>query len=75
MVTSLVEALPTSNGSIRSASILGASRTNQGRIFAPGMHEDISVRDDFRSTVCKDVGEADKLDTIIDGSSNNEGNT
>ena len=47
MVTSLVEALLTSNGNIRLASILGASRTNQSRIFYPGMHEDISGRDDI----------------------------
>ena len=55
MVTSLVEALLTSNGNIRSASILGASRTNQSRTFATGMHEDISGRDDVRSTVRNDV--------------------
>ena len=47
MVTSLVEALLTSNGNIRSASIIGASRPNQSRIFAPGMQEDISSRDDI----------------------------
>ena len=51
MVTSLIEALMASNGNILSASIFGASRTNQSRIFAPGMHEDISSRDDVRSTV------------------------
>ena len=46
MVTYLIESLLTSNGNIRSASILGESQTNQSRIFAPGMHEDISGRDD-----------------------------
>ena len=72
MVTSLVEALLTSNGNIRSASILGASRTNQSRIVAPGMHKYISSRDDIRSTVRNDVGEADKLDTTVDGYSTDE---
>ena len=36
MVTSLIESLLASNGNIRSTSILGARRTNQSRIFAPG---------------------------------------
>ena len=75
MVTSLVEALLKSNGNIRSASTLGASRTNQSRIFSPGVHEDISIRHDLRSTVRNDVGEADKLDTTVDGSSTEECNT
>ena len=75
MVTSLVEALLTSNGNIHSASILGASRTNQSRIIAPGMHEDISGRDDLRSTVRNDAGKADKLDATVDGSSTDEWNT
>ena len=75
MVTSLIEALLASNGNIRSASILGASRTNQSRIFAPGMHKDISGRDDVRSTVRNDVREADKLDTTVDGFTTNERNT
>ena len=75
MVTSLVEALLTSNGNIRSVSILGASQTNQSRIFAPGMHEDISGRDDVRSNVRNDVDKADKLDTTVDGSSTDEWNT
>ena len=75
MVTSLIEALLASNRNIRSASILGAIRTNQSRIFAPGMHKDISSRDDLRSTVRNDVGEADKLDTTVDVSTTDERNT
>ena len=67
MVTSLIEALLASNGNIRSTSILVASRTNQSRIFAPGMHEDISGRDNVQSTVRNDVREADKLDTTVYG--------
>ena len=75
MVTSLVEYLLTSNGNVRSASIIGASRPNKNRIFDPGMNEDISIRDDVRSTVRNDVGEADKLDATVEGSSTNEWNT
>ena len=75
MVTYLVESLLTSNGNIRLASILGASRTNQSRIFVPGMHEDISGRDDVRSTVRNDVGKAGKLETTVEGSYTDEWNT
>ena len=39
------------------------------------MHEDISGRDDVRSTVRNDVGEADKLNATVDGSSTDEWNT
>ena len=75
MVTSLIEALLASNGNIRLTSILGANRTNQSRIFAPGMHKDISSRDDILSTVLNDFGEADKLDTTVDRSTTDERNT
>ena len=75
MVTSLIEALLASNGNIGTASIFGTSRTNQSRIFAPGMHEDISGRDDVRNTVRNEVREADKLDTTVDGPTTNERNT
>ena len=66
MVTSLVEYLLESNGNVRSASIIGARRPNQSRIFAPGMNKEIYCRDDVRSTVRNDVGEADKLDANIE---------
>ena len=72
MVTSLVESLMASNGSVLSASIIEASRPNQSRIFTPGMNEDISSKDDVRSTVQNDVGEADKLDTTVQKSSTDE---
>ena len=75
MVTSLIEALLASNGNIRSTGILGASRANQSRIFPPGMHKDISGRDNFQSTVRNDVREVDKLDTTVDGSMTDERNT
>ena len=45
MVTSLVESLLASNGNVRSASIIGASRPDQSGIFAPGMKKDVSCRD------------------------------
>ena len=75
MVTSLIEALLASNGNIRSTSILGASRTNHSRIFSPGMHKDISGRDDVRSTVRNDFHESDKFDTTVDRPTTNERNT
>ena len=65
MVTSLVESFLASNGKVRSASIIGASRPDQSRTFSPGMNEDISRRDDVQSTVQNDVGEADKLDATV----------
>ena len=75
MVTSLVESLLASNGNVRSASVIEASRPNQSRIFAPGMNEDISSRDDVQITVWNDVGEADKLDATVERSSTDEWNT
>ena len=51
MVTSLVESFLASDGNVRSASIIGASRPDQSRIIAPGMNKDIPSRDDVRSTV------------------------
>ena len=55
MLTSMLEALLARNHNIGTTSILGASRTNQSRIFAPGMHKDVSGRDSVRSTVRNDV--------------------
>ena len=75
MLTSLIEALLARNRNIGTTSILGARRTNQSRIFAPGMHGDISGRDNARSTVRNDVREADKLNTNVDGPTTDERNT
>ena len=75
MLTSLIEALLARNVNERSTSILGSIRTNQSRIFAPGMHKDISGRDNVRSIVRNDVREADKLDTTVDGPTTDERNT
>ena len=72
MLKSLLEAIMVRNQNIGSTSILGALRTNQSQIFAPGMHADISGRDNVQSTVHNDVREADKLDTTVDGPTTNE---
>ena len=65
VVALLDEPFLESNGNVRSASIIRASRPDQSRIIAPGMHGDISSRDDVRSTVRSDVGEADKVDASV----------
>ena len=75
MVTSLVESFPASNGNVRQASIIGASRPDQSRIIATGINKDISSRDDVQSTVHNDVGKANKLDTTVERSSTDEWNT
>ena len=75
MVASLNEPFLASNGNVRSASIIGASRPDQSRIIAPGMNEDILSRDDVRSTFRSDIGEADKLDAAVQRSSSDEWNT
>ena len=74
MFTSLVKPFLASNGNVRSASIFGAIRSDQSRIIAPGMDEDILSRDDVRSTVRSDIGEADKLDAAVQQSSSDEWN-
>ena len=48
MLTYLVESLLAINGNVRSTSIIGSSRPNQGRIFTPGMNKDISCSQPFR---------------------------
>ena len=75
MVTSLVESILASNENVRSASIIGSSRPDQSRIFAPGMNEYISSRDYVQSTLWNDVGEADKLDDTVEGYLTNEWDT
>ena len=75
MLASLVEAILAHNRNIGTTSILGASRPNHSRAFAPVMHEDISGRDNIRSTVCNDVQEADELYTTVDGPTTDERNT
>ena len=51
MVAPLDEPFLASDGNVRSASIIGASRPNQSRIITPGMNEYISSINDVRSTV------------------------
>ena len=74
MVAPLIEPFLDSYEDVRLTSINGASRTDQSRIIAPGMNEDISSRGDVRSTVRNDIGEADKLDATVEQSSTNEWN-
>ena len=75
MLTSFVEAFLARNRNIGTTSILGARRPNHGQIIAPRMHEDISGRDNVRSTVRNDVQIADKLDTTVEGFTTDERNT
>ena len=75
MVAPLDKPFLASNGNVRSASIIGASRPDQSRIISPGMNEDISSIDDVRNTVQNDVGEAGKLDATFQKSFSNEWNT
>ena len=74
MVASLDESFLASDENTLSTSIIEASRPNQSRIIDPGMNEDLSSRDDVRSTVQNDAGEADKLDAAVQISSPNEWN-
>ena len=74
MITPLTEPFLTSDGEVRSTSVIGASRPDHSRIIAPVMNEDIPSRDDVQSTVQSDVGESDKLDTTVQISSSNKWN-
>ena len=65
MVASLNESFLASNGNVRLAIIIGASRPDKSRIISPGMNKDILSRDDDRSTVRSEVSEADKLDAAV----------
>ena len=75
MVAPLIEPFLESDGEVRSTSIIGEIRTDQSRIVAPGMNEYISSRNDVRSTVQSNVGEAEKLDTAVQRSSSDKWNT
>ena len=75
MFTPFVGAFLARNRDIGTKCILGARRPNHCRIFAPGMQEDISGRDNVRNTVRNDVRIADKLDTTVDGLMTDERNT
>ena len=75
VLTSFVEAFLARNQHICTTSIVGARRPNHSWIFSPGMHEDISGRDNVRSTVCNDVQIADKLDTTVESFTTDERNT
>ena len=72
MVAPLIGTFLESDGDVRSTSIIGASRPDQSRIVAPGMNEDISIRNDVRSTVRSNVGKAEKHNTAVQHSSSNK---
>ena len=74
MVAPLNESFLANDGDVPSTGIIGASRPDQSRIVAPRMNIDISSRNDVRSTIQSDVGEADKLDTAIQRSLSNKWN-
>ena len=74
MITPLKEPFLTSYRNVRSTSVIGESRPEHSRIVAPFMNEDISSRNDVRSTVQSDVGEANKLGTAVQQSSSNKWN-
>ena len=74
MVASLLKPFLISNGNVRSASIIGASHPDQSRIISPQMNKHISSRDDVRSTVRNDIGEADKLNAAVQRSLTDERN-
>ena len=62
MLICFFEAFLARDRNIGTTSILGALRPNHSRIVAPGMHEDISGRDNVQSTVRNDVLIVDKLE-------------
>ena len=74
MVAPLDEPFLASDGNVRLANIIGASRPDQSRIISPGMNEDISSRYDVRSTVRSDAGEADTPDAAVHQYFSNEWN-
>ena len=74
MVSPLIEPFLDSYEDVRSTNLIGASRSDQSRIVAPGMNEDISIRNDVQSTVRSDVIEMDKLDAAVQQSSSDKWN-
>ena len=65
MIAPLIELFLINDGEVRSTSVIGASGPNHSRIVYPVMNKDILSRDDVRSTVRSDAGEADKLDNAV----------
>ena len=68
IITTLTEHFLTSDGDVRSTSVIGYSRPNHGRIGTPFVNKDIWSRD-YTFSVRSDVGELDKLDTAVQRSS------
>ena len=74
VIASQDESTLSSNRILRTSSDIGNSRIYYGRIGTPIVNETIwSVNDNF--IVRSDVGEADKLDTVVQRSLTNERNT
>ena len=72
----LTEPFLTSDGYVRSTSVIviGAIRPNHSRIGTPFMNKDILSGDDVFSTIRSDVGEAEKLNTAVQGYSADKSN-
>ena len=75
MIAPLAEPSLNRDGDVRSTSVIGASRPNHSRIGTPFMNKDISSGYDVLSTVRSDIGEAEKLDTVVQRSSIDKRNT
>ena len=70
MVASLDEPFLASNGNVRSASIIGASRLDKSRIISPGMNKDISslsALPTLEKIVCHSEDGYTNMDPIVTG--------
>ena len=75
MFAPFLEAFLTGNRHVRTTGIVGTSRPNHSRIISPRMHEDILRGNDVATTVQSDIGVMKKLNTTVDGLTNNKRNT
>ena len=75
MFAPFLEAFLTGNRHVRTSGIVGTCRADHIRIISPRMHEDILRGNDMATTVRSDVGVMEKLDTTVDGLTNNKRNT
>ena len=74
MITSQDESTLSSNSILCTSSDIGNNRIDHGRIGTPIVNKNIWSKDD-KFNVLIDVGEADKLDTIVHRSPTNERKT
>ena len=75
MITPLTEPFLTSDGDVRSTSVIGASMPDNSKIFAPFTNKDISIIDNVLSNDRSGIGKAEKLDTAVQQSSTDKRNT